>query len=88
MKKRKRHSLLNGKKMVSEINLSVDELKTILSIINELNPVNEARLFSGRATITCDNSSGIGSIVKVSTPMTCGNYHGEFTTIITDERSW
>jgi hypothetical protein len=74
--------------MISEINLTVDELETIIAIINELNPMNEGKLGAGRATITCDNSSGIGSVVKVSIPMTCGNYYGEFTTVITDEENW
>jgi hypothetical protein len=74
--------------MMSEINLTVNELETIIAIINELNPADEARLGAGCATITCDNSSGIGSIVKVSIPITCGNYQGEFITTITDEENW
>jgi hypothetical protein len=74
--------------MTSEMNLSIDELETILAIINELNPANPAILGAGHATIMHDNSSGIGAIVKVSVPMKCGNFYGEFTTTITDEENW
>ena len=74
--------------MKNQINLSVNELKTILDIINELNPADNTKFGAGRVTITYDTSSGIGNTVKVSIPMTCGNYHGEFTTLITDESSW
>jgi len=73
---------------MNSISLNVDELETILAIINELNPANQHRLGAGQAEISVDYSSGIGSVVTVTIPMSCGNYHGKFTTTITDENSW
>jgi hypothetical protein len=73
---------------MNSISLCVDELKTILAIINELNPPNIYSLGAGTAEISVDSSSGIGSVVTVTIPMTCGNYYGKFSTTITDESDW
>lgn len=73
---------------MNTITLNSDELENILAMINELNPANQHKLGAGSAEISVDSSSGIGSIVTVTIPMTCGNYHGKFTTTITDESDW
>ena len=60
---------------MNTISLCVDELETIIDIINELNP-------DGTAEISVDSSSGIGSFVTVTIPIKCGNYNGKFSTTI------
>jgi hypothetical protein len=73
---------------MKEVTLHADDLETLLALINELNPANQPKLGAGSVTIRVDNSSGIGSIVTATIPMTCGNYHGEFTTEISGVDDW
>jgi hypothetical protein len=70
------------------IKLHVDELEALVALVNELNPADQPKLGAGFVTIRVDNSSGIGSIVTATIPMTCGNYHGEFTTEISGVEKW
>lgn len=70
------------------LNLTHRELKEILEIVETINPPDTMMLMAGRVTITVDNSSGIGSIVKVTVPVKQGDRWGEWTTNITDESSW
>lgn len=67
---------------MNSISLCVDELETIIDIINELNPANESKPGAGTAEISVDSSSGIGSFVTVTIPIKCGNYHGKFSITI------
>ena len=67
---------------MNTISLCVDELETIIDIINELNPANEPNPSAGTAEISVDSSSGIGSFVTVTIPIKCGNYYGKFSTTI------
>ena len=70
------------------ITLTHRELKELLNIVEEMNPPDTMMLASGRVTITVDNSSGIGSILKATVPVKQGDRWGEWTTTITDESSW
>lgn len=73
---------------IKTINLTTEELKKILAIVEELNPAGTLLIASGRVDITIDNSSGIGSIVTATVPVKIGEHWGEFTTRITGEESW
>jgi hypothetical protein len=70
------------------ITLTHRELKELLNIVEEMNPPDTMMLAAGRVTITVDNSSGIGSILKASVPVKQGDRWGEWTTTISDESSW
>ena len=70
------------------ITLTHRELKELLNIVEEMNPPDTMMLAAGRVTITVDNSSGIGSILKATVPVKQGDRWGEWTTTITDESSW
>jgi hypothetical protein len=74
--------------MINEITLSHRELKELLAIVEEHNPPNEMLLAAGTVKVSVDCSSGIGSIVTATIPMSVGNRHGEWTTRITDESTW
>lgn len=71
-----------------EINLTHRELKEILEIVETINPPDTLLLAAGRVTITVDNSSGIGSIVKATVPVAVGERWGDWTTTITHEGHW
>ena len=73
---------------MNEIILNHRELKELLEIVETINPPNTMMLMAGRVTVTSDNSSGIGSIVKATVPVQQGDRWGEWTTNITDERNW
>lgn len=70
------------------ITLTHRELLELLNIVETMNPPDTTMLAAGRVTITVDNSSGIGSILKASVPVKQGDRWGEWTTTITDESSW
>jgi hypothetical protein len=70
------------------ITLTHRELKELLNIVETMNPPDTMMLAAGRVTITVDNSSGIGSILKATVPVKQGDRWGEWTTTITDESSW
>jgi hypothetical protein len=70
------------------ITLTHRELKELLNIVEEMNPPDTMMLAAGTVSITVDNSSGIGSILKASVPVKQGDRWGEWTTVITDESSW
>jgi hypothetical protein len=74
--------------MINEINLSIEELEKILKFAKKLSPKNKNELFSGRVTVKCDDSSGIGSALKVSVLYEVEGYKGIFTTDITDYETW
>lgn len=73
---------------MNEIILNHRELKELLEIVETINPPNTMMLMAGRVTVTADNSSGIGSIIKATVPVQQGDHWGEWTTNITDERNW
>jgi hypothetical protein len=70
------------------ITLTHRELLELLNIVEEMNPPDTMMLAAGTVSITVDNSSGIGSILKASVPVKQGDRWGEWTTVITDESSW
>lgn len=70
------------------VTLTHRELKELLNIVEEMNPPDTMMLAAGRVTITVDNSSGIGSILKATVPVKQGDRWGEWTTTISDESSW
>jgi hypothetical protein len=70
------------------ITLTHKELLELLNIVEEMNPPDTMMLAAGRVTITVDNSSGIGSILKATVPVKQGDRWGEWTTTISDESSW
>jgi len=74
--------------MVNEITLNHRELKELLEIVEKINPPDTLLLMAGRVTISVDNSSGIGSILKATVPVAIGDRWGEWTTNITDESRW
>lgn len=74
--------------MNKDIYLTTDELEELLAVVNELNPYVKDVPGTGLVKISQDTSSGIGSILCATITMKCGNYKGEFTTIITDENNW
>jgi hypothetical protein len=66
---------------MNQISLHRDDVETILQFIKKYPEVEYV-------TITCDSSSGIGSIIKVSLPTTI---NGDFVVIektLVDESSW
>lgn len=70
------------------MNLSVDEVEKILKFAKKLNPKNSKDPYSGRVTVTADESSGIGVLVKVSVPYEVEGFKGTFTTDVTDYAEW
>jgi hypothetical protein len=70
------------------ITLTHKELLELLNIVETMNPPDTMMLAAGTVTITVDNSSGIGSILKATVPVKQGDRWGEWTTIISDESSW
>lgn len=73
---------------MKQISLTHRELIEILELVENLNPPETMRLAAGRVTITTDDSSGIGTVVKATIPIQQGDRWGDFTTTITDESSW
>lgn len=73
---------------MQSVKLHRDDLETILKIVDQLNPPNDAQLGSGWVTITEDNSSGIGSIVEIEVPVEINGMTGIFKRTIVDESSW
>ena len=73
---------------MTEITLSHRELKELLHIVETMNPPDTLMLAAGRVTITVDNSSGIGSILKATVPVAVGERWGDWTTTITNESNW
>ena len=71
-----------------ELTLSHRELKELLDIVETMNPPDTLMLAAGRVTITVDNSSGIGSILKATVPVAVGERWGDWTTTITNESNW
>lgn len=70
------------------ITLTHRELMELLNIVETMNPPDTLQLGAGTVTITMDNSSGIGSILKASVPVMQGDRWGDWITTITDERHW
>jgi uncharacterized membrane protein len=70
------------------ITLTHRELKELLNIVEEMNPPDTMMIAAGTVSITVDNSSGIGSILKATVPVKQGDRWGEWTTTISDESSW
>jgi hypothetical protein len=73
---------------MNEITLTHRELVELLEIVESMNPPDTLMLGSGTIKISVDNTSGIGSIVKAIVPVKCGDRWGDWSTTITDERSW
>lgn len=73
---------------MQQITLHHRELKELLELVETMNPPDTLLLGSGTVSITVDNSSGIGSIVKATIPVKQGERWGDWTTTITDESSW
>ena len=71
-----------------ELTLSHRELKELLHIVETMNQPDTLMLAAGRVTITVDNSSGIGSILKATVPVAVGERWGDWTTTITNESNW
>jgi hypothetical protein len=65
-----------------------DDLEEILNIVDQLNPSNDTRLAAGMVTITCDNSSGIGSVIEMEVPVDINGLYGTFKKTIVDESNW
>jgi hypothetical protein len=73
---------------MQQITLHHRELKELLELVETMNPPDTLLLGSGTVSITVDNSSGIGSIVKATIPVKQGERWGDWTTTITNESSW
>jgi len=73
---------------MTEIPLSHNELVELIDIVETMNPPDSMMLQAGRITISLDNSSGIGSILKATVPVRVGDRWGDWTTTISDESSW
>lgn len=73
---------------MQQITLHYRELKELLELVETMNPPDTLLLGSGTVSITVDNSSGIGSIVKATIPVKQGERWGDWTTTITNESSW
>jgi hypothetical protein len=73
---------------MKELTLTHRELMELMTIVETMNPPDTLQLGAGTVTITMDNSSGIGSILKASVPVKQGDRWGEWTTVITDESHW
>jgi hypothetical protein len=73
---------------MTEITLSHRELKELLHIVETLNPPDTLMLQAGKVTISLDNSSGIGSILKATVPLSMGDRWGDWTTTISDVDKW
>lgn len=73
---------------MKELTLTHRELKELLNIVETMNPPDTTMLQAGTVSITMDNSSGIGSILKATVPVKQGDRWGEWTTIISDESNW
>ena len=73
---------------MTEITLSHNELVELLDIVETMNPPDTLMLQAGRITVSLDNSSGIGSILKATVPVRVGDRWGDWTTTISDESSW
>lgn len=74
---------------MTEIYLHRDDLVKMIEFIDRINPVDTLRLQAGTIKVTYDNSSGIGAIIKASSPHEYeqGKW-GELTITIEDETSW
>ena len=73
---------------MNQITLSHRELLELLNIVETMNPPDTTMLAAGTVTISWDNSSGIGSILKATVPVKCGDRWGDWTTNVTDEGHW
>lgn len=73
---------------MQEMHLHRDDLEKILRFVDEINPADTTRLGAGMVKITCDNSSGIGSIVTATVCAKIGENYGDFTINVVDESSW
>ena len=73
---------------MTEITLSHNELVELIDIVETMNPPDSMMIQAGRITISLDNSSGIGSILKATVPVRVGDRWGDWTTTISDESSW
>ncbi len=73
---------------MKELTLTHRELLELLNIVETMNPPDTLHLGAGTVTITMDNSSGIGSILKASVPVKVGDRWGDWTTTITNESHW
>lgn len=72
---------------MQEITLHRDDLKKIIKLVDDLNPVG-SKLSSGYVTIYCDQSSGIGSLIDAEVDVEIKGIRGKFKQSIVDETSW
>jgi len=74
--------------MKQQITIHRDDLETILRLVDQLNPPDDMKIGSGYATIYCDTSSGIGSLIDAEVVTEVNGLQGKFKQRIVDESSW
>jgi hypothetical protein len=74
--------------MKQQITIHRDDLEAIIRLIDELNAPDDMKLGSGYATIYCDTSSGIGSLIDAEVVTEVNGLQGKFKQRIVDQSSW
>jgi hypothetical protein len=74
--------------MKQQITIHRDDLEAIIRLIDELNAPDDMKIGSGYATIYCDTSSGIGSLIDAEVVTEVNGIYGMFKQRIVDESSW
>jgi heterodisulfide reductase subunit A-like polyferredoxin len=60
----------------------------MIELIDKVNPEDTLRLQAGVVKVTCDSSSGIGSIITATTVAEFDGTYGDFTVRISGEENW
>jgi hypothetical protein len=74
--------------MKQQITIHREDLEAIVRLIDQLNPPDDMKIGAGYATIYCDTSSGIGSLIDAEVVTEVNGIYGMFKQRIVDESSW